>query len=153
MKAMVGFVFFLLFLAGYALVTLWNMGEEAENRIPTVAELSASAWRPSHIGEMKLDEDSDLYVQFETDGKLGGFSGCNRFFGSYELSDNAISIEALGITRMACPSQVMSFEMSFVEALQSATTVARAKTRIALRNDQGQAVARFDAIDRKDESK
>ena len=153
MKAMVGFVFFLLFLAGYALVTLWNMGEEAENSIPTVTELAASAWRPSHIGEMKLDEDSDLYVQFETDGNLGGFSGCNRFFGSYELSDNAISIEALGITRMACPSQVMSFEMSFVEALQSATTVARAKTRIALRNDQEQAVARFDAIDRKDESK
>ncbi len=148
MKASIAFAFFLLFLAGYALVTLWNMGEEAENRIPTVAELSASAWRPSHIGEMKLDEDSDLYVQFETDGKLGGYAGCNRFFGSYQLSGNTIRIDPLGVTRMACPAQVMSFEISFIEALQSATTVARADTRIALRNDEGQATARFDAVDR-----
>lgn len=150
MKAMVGFVFFLLFLAGYALVTLWNMGEDAEISVPTVTELSASAWRPSHIGEMKLDEDTGLYLQFETDGKLGGYAGCNRFFGSFELSDNAIHIEPLGITRMACASQIMSFEISFIEALQSATTVARANNRIALRNDQGQAVARFDAIERQD---
>jgi hypothetical protein len=35
-----------------------------------------------------------------------------------------------------------------MEALQLATTVARADKRIALRNDQGQATARFDAIDR-----
>ncbi len=150
MKAMVGFAFFLLFLAGYALVTVRNMGEEAANSIPTVAELSASAWHPSHIGKMKLEEDNGLYVQFETDGTLRGYAGCNRFFGSYELAGNSIRIDSLGITRMACPSQIMSFEISFIEALQSATTVARANMRIALRNDQGKATARFDAIDRKE---
>jgi len=150
MKAMVGFVFFLLFLAGYALVTLWNMGEDAEVSVPTVAELSASAWRPSHIGKMMLDENTGLYVQFEIDGNLSGHAGCNRFFGSYELAGNSIRIDSLGITRMACPSQIMSFEISFIEALQSATTVARANMRIALRNDQGKATARFDAIDRKE---
>ena len=145
---MIGFAFFLLFLAGYALVTVRNMGEEAASSVPTVADLSASAWRPSHIGEMSLAADTGLYVQFEPDGKLGGYAGCNRFFGSYLLSGNTISIEPLGMTRMACPSQIMSFEISFIEALQSATTVARAETRIALRNDQGQATVRFDAIDR-----
>lgn len=150
MKASVGFAFFLLFLAGYALVTVRNMGKEAANSIPTVAELSASAWRPSHLGEMSLAADTDLYVQFEPDGKLGGYAGCNRFFGSYQLNGNTISIEPLGMTRKACPSQVMSFEISFIEALQSAKTVARAETRIALRNDQGQATSRFDAIDRQD---
>ena len=148
MKAMVGFGFFLLFLTGYALVTVRNMGEEAASNIPTVAELSASAWRPSHIREMPLAADTDLYVQFEPVGKLGGYAGCNRFFGSYQLSGKTISIEPLGMTRKACPSQVMSFEISFIEALQSAKTIARAETRMALRNDQGQATVRFDAIDR-----
>jgi len=147
-KASVGFAFFLLFLGGFALVNLRNMGEDATNSIPTVGELSASAWRPSHISEMTLDKDTDLYVQFEADGKLGGFAGCNRFFGSYQLSGNTISIEPLGVTRKACPPPIMSFEISFIEALQSATTVAHADARIALRNDQGQATARFDAIDR-----
>jgi heat shock protein HslJ len=99
---------------------------------------------------MALDDDTSLYVQFEADGKLGGFAGCNRFFGSYELSGSTISIGPLGATRKGCASPIMSFELSFMEALQLATTVARADKRIALRNDQGQATARFDAIDRKD---
>jgi heat shock protein HslJ len=150
MKASVGFAFFLLFLAGYALVTVRNMGKEAANSIPSVAELSANAWRPSHIGEMTVAADTDLYVQFEPDGKLVGYAGCNRFFGSYELSGNTISIGPLGTTRMACPSQQMSFEIAFIEALQSAMTVARAESRIALRNDQGQATSRFNAIGRQD---
>lgn len=150
MKASVGFAFFLLFLAGFALVNLRNMGEDAANSIPTVADLSASAWRPSHIGEMAVDADTDLYVQFEPDGKLGGFAGCNRFFGMYKLSGNTITIEPHGTTRKACAPPVMSFEISFIEALQSATTIARAGSRLAMRNDRGQATARFDAIERHD---
>lgn len=150
MKASVGFAFFLLFLAGLALVNVRNMGEEAANNVPTMAELSANAWRPSHIAEMRLDGETSLYVQFESSGELGGFAGCNRFFGSYQLSGNTISIEPLGITRKACPPQIMSFEISFIEALQSAATVARAEARMALRNEKGQATARFDAIDRND---
>jgi heat shock protein HslJ len=149
MKASAGFAFFLLFLAGFALVNLKNFGEEAESSIPTVEYLSATAWRPSHIGEMTLADDVELYVQFETDGELAGFAGCNRFFGSYALSDSTLEIGPLGSTRMACPPDVTAFEYSFLEALQSAATVARAETRIAIRNDQELTTIRFDAIDRK----
>lgn len=67
MKASAGFAFFLLFPGGFALVNLKNMGEEAEKSIPTIADLSATAWRPSHIGEMRVDGDTGLYVQFEAD--------------------------------------------------------------------------------------
>ena len=148
MQASIGFGFFLLFLAGYALVTIRDMGEQAEKSVPTIGELSAVAWRPTHIAEMKLDGESELFVQFEADGQLAGYGGCNRFHGTYQLNGNTISIGPLGVTRMACPSQIMSFEISFIDALQTAATVARAETRIALRNDQGQATARFDAIDR-----
>jgi heat shock protein HslJ len=150
MKASVGFAFFLLFLAGFALVNLKNIGDEAESSIPTAEYLSAAAWRPSHIGEMTLAADVDLYVQFETDGELAGFAGCNRFFGGYELTESTIKIGPLGSTRMACPPDVTAFEFSFLEALQSAATVARADTRIALRNDKGLTTVRFDAIDRKE---
>ena len=149
MKASAGFAFFLLFLAGFALVNLKNMGDEAKSSIPTAEDLSATAWRPSHIGEMTLADDVELYVQFEADGELAGFAGCNRFFGSYELTESTIKIGPLGSTRMACPPDITAFEISFIEALQSAATVARADTRIALRNDMGLTTVRFDAIERK----
>lgn len=149
MKASVGFAFFLLFLAGYALVTLRDMGEQVENSVPTVAELSAAAWRPSHIGEMRLAEDTSLFVQFEIDGRYAGYSGCNQFFGHYRLTGKLISIDPPGASRKACPAQEMSFEIAFFESLQSATTLARADKRLALRNEQGRIVARFDAIERK----
>lgn len=150
MKASTGFALFLVFLAGYALVNLRNMGEEAVENIPTIEELSRTAWRPSHLGEMRLDKEVSLYVQFEPGGELSGNGGCNRFFGSYQLAGATIVIERLGTTRMACPAPVMSIEIAFIEALQSAATIARNESRMALRNEAGQATVRFDAMARID---
>jgi heat shock protein HslJ len=150
MKASAGFGFFLLFLAGFALVTLKVMRDRAANAIPTVAELSASAWRPSHIGEMAVDDDSAMFVQFGADGRLTGHGGCNNFFSRYQLDDNKIHVEPIGVSRKACAPAIMSIELSFVQALQLATTVAGVDKRMAMRNDRGQATVRFDAIDRQD---
>jgi len=148
MKASAGFAFFLLFLGGLALVNLRNMGEEAENSRPTVAILTQNAWRPSHIGEMQVDETTALYLQFDGDGSLSGHGGCNRFFGAYRLDASMLGIDPLGMTRMACPPSIMSIEMAFVEALQAAATVAHRDGRIAIRDADGHATARFDAIAR-----
>ncbi len=150
MKASVGFGFFLLFLAGFALVSLKNMRDRAANTIPTVAELSAIAWRPSHIGEMAVDDDSAMFVQFEADGQLGGHGVCNNFFGRFRLEGNEIHVEPIGVTRMACAPEIMSIELSFIEALQLASTVAGVEKRMAMRNDQGQPIVRFRAIDRQE---
>lgn len=150
MKSTVGFGFFLLFLAGFALVYMMQAGKNWEASVPTVEELSASAWRPSHIGEMAVDDDSEMFVQFEADGKLGGNGGCNRFFGSYRLDGDKIHVDPISLTRMACPAAIMSFESAFVNELQLATVVVGAGTRIAFRNDQGQSTVRLDAVDRQD---
>ena len=37
-------------------------------------------------------------MQFRSDGKVGGHSGCNRFTGTYTQKD-----DTLATTRMACP--------------------------------------------------
>ena len=148
MKASAGFAFFLLFLGGLALVNLRNMGEEAADSIPTIEILSQSAWRPSHIGEMRMDATNSLSLQFELDGKINGSAGCNRYFGSYKLDAGTLVIESVGMTRMACPEPAMSIEISFIEALQSAASVAHRDDRIAIMNKDGAATARFDAIPR-----
>lgn len=148
MKAAFAFIFFMLFLAGIAFVNLKGVQEQSELRKASPTELSASAWRPSHIGEMKLEEASEMFVQFEVDGQVRGHGGCNRFFGSYELDDGSIQIAPLGSTRMACPEPAMSFEMSFMEALQTSTTASFVGNRLVLRADKDVITVRFTAIDR-----
>lgn len=148
MKASVGFGFFLLFLAGIAFVSFISMSNTA-NTVPTVDELSASAWRPSSIGEMKVDSDSKLFVQFETDGQVTGHGGCNNFFSRYRLEDNKIHINPISVTRKSCAADIMSLELSFIESLQLTKNVSGVGNRMALKNDQGQATLRFVAIERK----
>ena len=57
-----------------------------------------------------------------SDGLVSGSSGCNRFHGSFKAEGNALTIQALATTRMACEGEVMAQEQEFLQALQSATT-------------------------------
>lgn len=149
MKASVAFIFFMLFLAGIAFVNLRGMQENAVTAVESLDQLTHSAWRPDRLGEMRLDDATDMYVQFESDGQLGGHAGCNRFFGSYDFVDGTIEIGPLGATRMACPEPAMSFEISFLDALQSAKTLTAANNRLEFRNDQGDMVLRTVSIERR----
>lgn len=151
MKASVGFGFFLLFLAGIALVSLMNMRDRAANTVPTAGQLSANAWRPSNIGEMKVDSDTEMFVQFGPDGQLTGHGGCNSFFSRYRLEGDKIHVDPIGVTRKSCAAEVMSLEMSLVQSLQLATTVRGVGSRMAMRDDRGEATASFVAIERKTE--
>lgn len=99
--------------------------------------LAGSEWRPAQIGETAAPENTAIFVRFEADGRLTGHAGCNRFFGSYELTGDRIAIGPLGATRMACPGAVMDLEMAFLEALETADGFVRDGTRLVLADEQG----------------
>ncbi len=151
MKAAFAFIFFMLFLAGLAFVNLKGVQEQSDARNATPTELSASGWRPTHIGEMRLDDDSEMSVQFDVGGQVNGHGGCNRFFGSYELEDGALQVGRLGSTRMACPEPAMSFEIAFLEALQTPANASLVGNKLILRTAQDLIAVRFTAIDRIEE--
>jgi META domain-containing protein len=50
---------------------------------------------------------SARFVQFRSDGKVGGHSGCNRFTGTYTQKDDALKMGPLATTRMACLPEVL----------------------------------------------
>lgn len=56
------------------------------------------------------------FLRFE-EGKtrVHGFTGCNRFFGRYELSGQQLTLSDLGSTRMACP--IMDQENKLLDVL------------------------------------
>jgi heat shock protein HslJ len=117
-KAIVGFAFFLLFLAGFAFVMM--MGREAaeQNMAGGGASLTGAHWRVVSVGDEIIADDSGMFVTFDVDGSIKGHAGCNRFFGSLEKTETGLKIGPLGATRMACPEAIMNREMRFLEVLQ-----------------------------------
>jgi heat shock protein HslJ len=62
-----------------------------------------------------------ITLNFSTQGgqrKTNGFSGCNRFTGTYDLTDGKLSFGPLASTRMACaPGPGSALEQPFLQGL------------------------------------
>lgn len=57
-----------------------------------------------------------------SEGKVNGNATCNRFFGTYVLEDNELSIQPGGTTLMTCPDEFMAQEQRFLTALEQVTS-------------------------------
>ncbi len=146
MKAAVGFIFFMLFLAGLAFVNLRGMGNNSAVEVSAASDIAGLHWRPTHIGEMVLPADNPMFVQFEPDGSLHGDTGCNRFFGQYEIAADLITLSPLGTTRKACAEETARFEQAFLDALQSMRGAVRKDDRLGIRDEAGTLVSRLIAV-------
>ncbi len=132
MKAMLGFGFFLLFLAGIAFVMLQG-GDMARQHMPGGgASMTGIEWRPTLLGADEIAADSGMFVLFEVDGSINGNGGCNKFFGSLQTTDGELSVGELGASRMACPSEIMDREMAFMKALQDTAQFEMGKNSLQL---------------------
>ena len=148
MKATIAFLFFMLFLAGIAFVNLRGMQGDADSIVSAPEQLTDVAWRPVRLGEMAIDEDTQMVLQFDPDGRIAGHAGCNRFFGGYRFDEGQLIFGMVGSTRMACGEPADSFEIAFLEALDNTRGGSRVDDRLALRDANGQTLVRFLAIDR-----
>jgi heat shock protein HslJ len=119
MKATMGFGFFLLFLAGLALVMLQGQEMARQNLPGGGAELTGKNWRPVIVGDDTMPAEHSAFIHFAVDGSINGNTGCNNFFGTLTSTDDGISMGEVGATRMACPPEIMQRETDFLEALQA----------------------------------
>ncbi|KAL7551844.1 hypothetical protein ACHAWF_015039 [Thalassiosira exigua] len=73
--------------------------------------LVGTEWEASEImGSEAIVFDSPLSLSFESESRLRGYDGCNRFFGNIDLDDDSHSvfrIGRLGSTRRGCSHAVM----------------------------------------------
>ncbi len=141
MKAMMGFAFFLLFLAGIALVML--QGRQMAQVGGGGAGLTGITWQPIMVGDETIPEDSGMYILFEVDGSIKGHGGCNGFFGSLEQTESGIGVGPLGGTRMACPEAVMDRETDFMDAVGKIADFQSSNERMSLLDEDGGVLARF----------
>lgn len=78
-------------------------------------------------------------------GRIDGFSGCNRYFGSYEIRQGRLAIGSLAGSMMACNPSAMALEAAVQRALSGSFRPERNGDRLSLLSGSGQAVLVFKA--------
>lgn len=97
---------------------------------------------------VSVQGETRLTLAFDTEGRVSGSSGCNRFTARFEAGPGALRILSPATTRMACPDpSVLAQEQAFLRALEAVRTVRIEGDRLELRDAEGalQVSARTDA--------
>ena len=123
MKGVVGFLFFMLFLAGFALVLLQGRQSAEVNLGAGAASWAGADWRLVTIGAETVAPNSELTVRFVAVGGVTGFAGCNEFSGSLQRTGTQLVVGPLRSTRRACADEVMQREAEFLKALESTASI------------------------------
>lgn len=78
-----------------------------------------------------------IFIELKDDGKMSGFTGCNRFNSTYLLNENNITISKIAATRKMCPIDNMKAEKDFIEAMKNGAKVSHKDGKWELRNALG----------------
>lgn len=85
---------------------------------PTAGELVDVDWACVKIDGRPVPVEAEVTVRFEADGRAGGGTGVNRWFGTWTtLGEGDLEVSSLGTTRRAGPPELMQLEQRFLEAL------------------------------------
>lgn len=76
-------------------------------------------WTIAEIDSQPAVAGSTPTVNFAEDGKLSGNASCNRFFGSYTLTGEGLTIGDVGSSMMACDQPLMDQEMKVLDILKA----------------------------------
>ncbi len=96
-------------------------------------------------GVVSVPADASISAYFGEDGKVSGFSGCNRYAGPFALRRNTIEIGPLATTRMACAADgAAELESAYLVALDHADRYEIRGATLELRDRDGALQASFE---------
>ncbi len=105
-----------------ALIVLTLAGCSTEQAAPAI-ELRGSAWQAEDIDQGGIIDNSVATIEFGSDGRVSGSTGCNRYFGSVTRADGHFSLSEVGSSRRACVPAIMNQEQRFLDALLEAERI------------------------------
>lgn len=84
-------------------------------RLPS---LDNTKWVLNTFNDNGLVEDSQITLEFDDEGMLGGLASCNHYGGSYEVDGQVLSLGDLFSTEMACMGEgLMDQEAAYLQTL------------------------------------
>ncbi|TVR95419.1 MAG: META domain-containing protein [Rhodospirillales bacterium] len=85
-------------------------------------DLTGREWIAREIDGQVVMDNAQSTLLFESTDRIVGDTACNRYFGSWEVDGERITLGPLGSTRRACAPEVMDQESRFLSALEQAAT-------------------------------
>ena len=121
-----------------ATIILLSMAACALPGLPSGDPLKGTSWRLVTLGGAGLIPGSQITATFE-DGQVHG-SACNSYGGSYQVSGDKITVDAIFMTEMACmdPPGVMEQEQRYLEMLGTAKTFTLTQGRLEIVTGSGE---------------
>lgn len=105
------------FLAGALGALIIGCGNAQDMQKDIIAKWTLSALSNGHKEiDVRLSE-RNAFVSFETDKSFYGNSGCNNFFGNYQIQANTLVVGGAGMTRMMCAPESMEIEDTLMRVL------------------------------------
>ena len=80
--------------------------------------LTGTAWQAIRIAGDVIPPRIDITLNFDSDGRASGSSGCNRYFADITRDGRNLTIGQIGGTRRMCPELEMLAERRFLGALE-----------------------------------
>ena len=96
------------------------------------------------VGVRPTETQPYIYLQVQGD-RLSGSGGCNRFFGSFDLSGSSLQFHSVAQTMMACPGATLQREPELLETLKLVTSYQISGNILQLRLDD-RVLARLEAM-------
>lgn len=147
MKAVIGFLFFLLFLSGFALLSLQGRQLAVGDRPASDDPLTAGRWQALRVFGNTVPVEADVHLRFADNGRLQGSTGCNRISGRYERAESGFRIASLRSTRRACPDRLTTLEGNVFEVLRKARTLRIVEGELKLYDAGGEWLSTFAPTD------
>ena len=108
-------------------------------------DLTGSMWSVSTFMDQALVPGSGITIEFTSDGKVSGSSGCNLYAGVYKTDGNSIVISSpMASTMMACSQEIMDQESAYLKALGDARTFTATKDQLTLKDASGKNLAVYE---------
>ena len=76
--------------------------------------LTEVTWRLVTIDNDSVILKNSATLQFDKNGKIGGFDGCNSYFGKAEWTDSEITFGPVGSTRRFCRGEAGKVERAML---------------------------------------
>lgn len=99
--------------AFFMLIAVLGSGCDQSTKSDKLTELRGTHWTVEGIPRQVTAS-----MAFGQDGRLTGFSGCNRFFATYTSDGARLTISGIGSTKKMCPDVEMSVERELLKTLE-----------------------------------